>query len=106
MKKKKKLSESDDENASIHKDSYNSEDENEGGASQNEYEGDFIDDGMAEEKAAKKKAIEKKGQLSSGDEEEMLKTETPAGKSDSEDQDDPYDNLPVGDKESGFRFNK
>ena len=78
LKKKKKLSESDDENASIHKDSYNSEDEKEGGSSQNEYEADFIDDGMAEEKAARKKAIEKKGQLSSEDEEEFLKTETPA----------------------------
>jgi len=33
LRKKKKLSESDDENASIHKDSYNSEDENEGGSS-------------------------------------------------------------------------
>ena len=48
LRKKKKLSESDDENASIHKDSYNSEDENEGGSSQNEYEADFIDDGMGE----------------------------------------------------------
>lgn len=72
------MSESDDENASIHKDSYNSEDEKEGGASQNQYEADFIDDGLAEQKAAKKKANEKKGQLSSGDEEEFLKTDTPA----------------------------
>lgn len=44
-KKKLKLSKSDDENASIHQDSYNSEEENEGGSSQNEYEADFIDDG-------------------------------------------------------------
>lgn len=51
--RQKKKNESDDENASIHKDSYNSEDEEEGGASQNEYEADFIDDGKAEEKAAK-----------------------------------------------------
>jgi hypothetical protein len=105
--RQKKKSESDDENASIHKDSYNSEDEEEGGASQNEYEADFIDDGKAEEKAAKQKALAKKGQLSSGDEEEIEATYTIAKHSASSDEeDDPYDDLPIGDKESGFRLNK
>lgn len=103
----KKKGESDDENASIHQDSYNSEDEKEGGASQNEYEADFIDDGKAEEKAAKQKAIAKKGQLSSEDEEEIEATYTIAKHSASSDEEnDPYEDLPISDKESGFRLNK
>lgn len=79
-----KKSESDDEFASIHQDSYNSEEEKEGGKSQNKYEADFIDDGRAEEKAAKQKALAKKGQLSSEDEEEWHGTDTPADQAPSE----------------------
>jgi hypothetical protein len=50
-----------DENASIHKDVYNSEEEKEGGVSQDQYESDFINDDRREEKEATKKLQAGKG---------------------------------------------
>ncbi len=50
-----KKGDSDDENAPCHQESYNSEEEKEGGKSQDHYESDFINDDRTEEKALKKK---------------------------------------------------
>jgi hypothetical protein len=56
-----KKGDSDDENAPCHQESYNSEEEKEGGKSQDQYESDFINDDRTEEKALKKKLQAAKG---------------------------------------------
>jgi|LakMenEpi03Aug12_release.lakeMendotaPanAssembly.Ray.scaffolds.fasta_scaffold127295_3 hypothetical protein len=56
---------SDDENAPCHQDSYNSEDEKEGGKSQDQYESDFINDDKTEERTLKINRQAAKGHVTS-----------------------------------------
>ena len=81
-----------------------SQEEQEGGSSQDKYESDFINDDLKEQKEAKKKLQATKGQLSSSDEREF-EMPTAQDVSSSSEGEDPYENLPEGESGCAWRHN-